>query len=451
MKTIFISCFFNLVVRNLLETDFFTLLKKQTGIRIILLVPEKNKEFYQREFGAENILIEPIAFRPLSKLNLFFHVWSWNLLNTRSKKIHKQVQLGKDKNYIRYIFNSFIAWTGGFSLIRKTFRFLDRYLVPGGGFKVLFDKYKPDLVFATDLQDLRAQEFSDSYLVREAKRRGIYSVGMGRSWDSMTTKGLLRTLPDIVVIQNNNIESWAINYHSVPKNRLRVVGVPHYDDYLVGQRSNREEFMKKLGLDPARKYIFVTPPSDIWTGDKFFNKFLFTELAKLGEQVVVRFPLFGALETGGFKPPAGMIFDVPQNVAKLEESMLRRSDDRHLADLIYHSEVVLTSPSSIVLDSAIFDKPTVLIGFDGEKPKPFWDSLLRYYEYEHQQEVIGQGKLPIAKSPKEMRDLLKSYLERPDTNREDRKRVAEGACFKLDGRSGERLSSLLWNILTLKK
>ncbi len=451
MKTIFITCFFNLVVRNLLETDFFSLLKKKSDIRIVLLVPEKNKDFYQREFGAPNVLVEPIKFRPLSKINLLFHVLFWNLLNTYSKKIHKLVRLGKDHNYLSYVFLSLIAWTGGFGFIRNFARLLDYYLIPGGGFNALFEKYRPDLIFATDLQDLRAQEFSDSYLVREAKRRGIYSVGMGRSWDSMTTKGLLRTLPDIIAVQNTNIESWVINYHGVPKSRLRVVGIPHYDDYLVGQRSDREEFMTRLGLNPARRYIFVTPPSDIWTGDKSFNNFLFNELAKLGEQVVVRFPLFGALETGGFKPPAGMVFDVPKNVVKLEESMLRRSDDQHLANLIYHSDVVLTSPSSIILDSAIFYKPTVLIGFDGDKPKPFWDSLLRYYEYEHQQEVIKKGKLPIAKSPEEMRDLLKSYLENPEKDKEARKLVAEGACFKLDGKSGERLSNLLWNILTPTK
>ncbi len=449
MKTIFISCFFNLVVRNLLETDFFNILKNRSDIKIVLLVPEKNKDFYQQEFGAGNIIVESIPFRSMSKINLLFHVWSWNLLNTRSKKIHKLVQRGKDHNYFRYIFNSLVAWTGGFRFTRKLFRFLDRHLIPGGGFDALFDKYKPDLIFATDSQDLRVQELSDSYLTREARRRGIYSIGMGRSWDSMTTKGLLRTLPDLVVVQNLNIKSWAIKYHSVPENLIRVVGVPHYDDYLVGQRSSREEFMAGLGLDPTRKYIFVTPPSDIWTGDKSFNKFLFNELAKLGEQVVIRFPLFGDLATGGFKPPAGMIFDIPKNVSNLEESMLRRSDDQRLADLIYHSGAVLTSPSSIILDSEIFDKPTVLIGFDGERPRPFWNSLLRYYEYEHQLDVINKGNLKIAKNPEEMRELLRLYLEHPEIDQAARKQVAEGVCYKLDGKSGQRLADLMFKHLNI--
>ena len=198
MNTIFISCFFNLVVRNLLETNFFKRIKDRPGLKIILLVPEKNADFFQKEFGGLSMIIERIPFRPLSKINLLFHVWSWNLLNTKSKKIHRLVELGKRRNYLNYFFNSFIAWTGSFSLVRKIFRFLDYYLIPGGGFKQLFEKYRPDLVFATDLQDLRAQEFSDSYLVREAKRHNIPTIGMGRSWDSTTTKGLLRTLPDKV-------------------------------------------------------------------------------------------------------------------------------------------------------------------------------------------------------------------------------------------------------------
>lgn len=446
-KTIFITCFFNLVVRNILETDFFRILRSRPDLRLILLVPAGKADFYRQEFGGGNILIEEVPVRPISKVNLLFHWLSWNLLKTRSKKIHKLVQLEKDRNFLRYWLLSFAAWLGGFRSIQRIFRAFDYRLVPGGGLDDLFEKYKPDAVFATDIQDLRVQELSDTYLIREARRKGIPSAAIGRSWDSITTKGLLRTLPDLLILQNNQIKEWAVKYHGVPAEKIAVVGVPHYDNYLNGRRTPREDFFMRLGLDQRRKLVFVTPPSDIWTGDKSLNIYLLNVLAELGEQIVVRFPIFGGMDLSGFVRPANMIFDIPKNESRLEETMLRRSDDDHLADLIYHSDVVVTSPSSIVLDAAIFGKPVVLIGLDGPKTKSLWSSLRRYYEYEHQQAVIKQGFLKVAKTNEDLLNQIRFALENPTKFAPGFKVIAENACYKLDGQSGRRLAETIIGLI----
>jgi hypothetical protein len=135
----------------------------------------------------------------------------------------------------------------------------------------------------------------------------------------MTTKGLLRTLPDTLAVQNEWIKAWAVEYHSVPIKSIVVVGIPHYDHYLKERRTPRDVFFKNLGLDPDRKMVFVTPPSDIWTGDVSFNAYLLKILAELEKQVVVRFPIFGDIELSGFKPPKHMIFDIPNRASRLEE------------------------------------------------------------------------------------------------------------------------------------
>ena len=60
-----------------------------------------------------------------------------------------------------------------------------------GMFDYLFNKYKPDMVLATDIQDLRVQELCDTRW-SERLKEGYLQYGYGRSWDSMTTKGLLK-------------------------------------------------------------------------------------------------------------------------------------------------------------------------------------------------------------------------------------------------------------------
>lgn len=447
MKTIFITCFFNLVARNILETDFFKKLRSRPDLRVILLAPEKKGDFFRKEFGGGNVVVEEVPARPMSKLNLLFHVLSWNLLRTKSKKIHRLVQFGKDNSYVKYFLNSALSWFGGWPIIRKTFRYFDG-LIPSGGFDPLFDRYRPDLVFATDIQDLRVQELSDTHLIRAARRRGVFSVGMSRSWDSMTTKGLLRTLPDLIVVQTDNIKNQTVHYHSVPGDRVGVVGVPHYDAYINGGRTPRVDFFKKIGLDPKKKLVFFAPPSDIWTGDKNLNPFLFKTIASTGEQAVARFPIFGELDLGNFMKPENMVFDRPSNSDNLAESLLAKKDDAHFADLLYHSDVVVTGPSSVILDASLFNKPTILIGFDGEKIKPYWQRLSRYYDYEHQEAAIRMGELRIAKNGAELVEYIKEGLDQPKSGEEGRRRLANSFCRNLDGRSGERLANIIINALS---
>ena len=73
-KTIFISCFFNLVARNILYTDVFKILSSRNDLKIILLVPTGKKAVFEREFGGPTVVVEEIQFCRLSRLNLLFHL-----------------------------------------------------------------------------------------------------------------------------------------------------------------------------------------------------------------------------------------------------------------------------------------------------------------------------------------------------------------------------------------
>ncbi|MEK7674082.1 MAG: CDP-glycerol glycerophosphotransferase family protein [Patescibacteria group bacterium] len=448
-RTIFITCFFNLVGRNILSTKFFELLKSSDKFKIVLLVPSDKETLYKHNFGADNVVIEPIFIKKIGTVNLFFHWIFWNLLDTESKKIHRVVQLNKDKNIFSFLLKTFISKIGHLKIFVSFLRRLDYKIVPGGGYDQLFNLYKPSIVFSTDPQDLRLHELGDSYLLREAKRHNIATFAMSRSWDSITTKGILRTLPDILIVQNMNIKKQAIKYHFIYSDKIRVVGIPHYDNYISGKRSDREIFFKKMGFDSNKKLVLFVPPSDIWTGDKTLNKHLLNGLSKTGEQIMVRFPIFGGLDLGDFKSEGKLFFDMQNNSEKLEESFMNKEDDNHLADSLYHCDVVVTGPSSLMLDAAVFDKPIVLIGYDGGDSgykKPYWKRLSRYYDYEHQKDFLNSGFAKIAKNPEELILFVKDYLNNPKTDSSARKIVAMDIS-SLDGNSGARLFSVFVNLL----
>lgn len=441
-KTIFITCFFNLSVRNILGTEFFKYLSRDEGLRIVLLVPQGKADLFRKEFGKENVLIEEVKFRKLSFFNLLFHLLSWNLLNTPSKKFHRWMSLKKGEGRTAYFLKSFLAFLGRSRFIIRLFRWLDYILVKKGSYDYLFKKYQPSLVFATDMQDLRVQEMSDTYLVRAARKLGIKSIGMSRSWDSITTKGLLRTLPDVLVVQSETIKGQVIKYHAVASKNIEVIGTPHYDTYLNRSRTSRQDFFSCIGLDPNKKLILLCAPSDMWTGDKELIPALLQVFAELGEQTIVRFPLFGGFDVSDFKKPPSMVYDMPKNVSKLEESFLDLKDDDHLADLIFHSDVVITGPSSIILDAAIFNKPVVLIGFD-ETKRSLWQNIARYYEYEHQKQTIKEGGFKIAKSKADLINLVQHYLDFPNEGRKEREKVAQSVLDPSNFRQGGVLNEIL--------
>ena len=69
----------------------------------------------------------------------------------------------------------------------------------------LFVRYKPDLVVALSLTaDL------DVAVERTARQRKVPIVGMTRSWDNFTTKGILRVPPDILLLQNVFLKQMAL-------------------------------------------------------------------------------------------------------------------------------------------------------------------------------------------------------------------------------------------------
>jgi len=94
-------------------------------------------------------------------------------------------------------FNASFLWLlsklGHIKLYRKLLRWADFHFMPKKFYKEYFEKYKPDLIFASDV-------FSapDVNLLREARARGIFTIGMVRSWDNVTSKGMNRVIPAVI-------------------------------------------------------------------------------------------------------------------------------------------------------------------------------------------------------------------------------------------------------------
>ncbi len=111
----------------------------------------------------------------------------------------------------------------------------------------------PDVVLITPLVDLGSPQIDHYMSARALGLRTVLCVG---SWDHLSSKSVLRAIPDLVTVWNDTQKREAIELHQVPSERIVVTGAQCYDQWFGWQPSrSREEFCVHAGLDPAKPFV----------------------------------------------------------------------------------------------------------------------------------------------------------------------------------------------------
>lgn len=446
-RTIFISSFFGLISRNILSTDTLKILRENKELRIVVLVPPSKKDLYQKIYGGDNVFFESIGNKKISLIESYLNSIFLNSSDTSARRIHRIIERQKNGRYIITAFFWFFSKMSHLKLFRYFLRLLHSVFWKYNlDISKCFDLYSPDIVFSTDIF-----EQNDIDLIIEAKKRKIMNIGMIRSWDNITTKGLNIILPEKLIVNTPQIKDEAIKYSDFKPKDIFVVGIPHYDAYITEKRESKEKLFRDLGLDPDKKTVFFAPPSDIYTqGDSVAYKII-KELLNEDFQIIVRLYIVGKVDLKEIVPIKNKIaIDDPGSGIDFKNADLTGKDS-HLADLLFYSDVVIAFASTLAIDAIVFNKPVVFIGFDGDKKRNYWESLRRFYDYDHQRSILKFGGIKLAKSIEDLVKYIKYYIKNPTLDYEGRKKIVDERCWKLDGKSGERLANVLLEFIKLKK
>ncbi len=446
-KTVFITAFTNFVVRNLLDTDFLNMVTRPDNVRVVILAPEKEREYLEKNFSSAKVIIEGVPVAPLSRRKILIGALSRLLINTNTSRMFLKMRTNFRNVLSAFSYYGSRVVTGvcaGWKPAILFVRWLDRNTLPSDRFRIYFERYKPALVFSTDITD-RSSGDSDIDLIREAKKNGIPVIGMVRSWDNLTTRGVIREVPDRIAVWNEVIKEECRVYNHIPARDVVVVGIPHYDKYLNTRTDSRAEFFRSAGLDPGKKTILFVAVADMFLHKQFsgrheeYNRRILELLRRLDPrifQVLVRFPLIGEVDLGNFVPPANMAFDRPAKLFGKGE--LNSEADRHLINSLAHSDVVLPGPSTIAVDALLFKKPVILIGFGG---------IRKFLDLEHLQPLTRGGGCHVASNEDDLIESIGAYANDPTRNNEQREKTLEQICYKTDGNSSQRLASELLRFL----
>lgn len=431
-RTIFITSCHPLISRNILSTGVLEMLLK-AGFEIVLIVPDSKKEFFLRSFGQAGVTVEGISYASTKRDGLMKYL-SLASLSTRTLSIKRQTEMKGSGSFSHFILSNRLA--------HSTIRFLEKISYKKDLFSDLFNKYQPDKVFCTDIQNE-----IDIALLNEAHRKGIYSFGMVRSWDNLTSKGLIRSIPQKLIVWNNIIKKEATLLNAVPDSAIAAVGIPHYDSYKKCDFSDKASFFKKIGGDPEKKMALFIP-----IGDRYLTKnnvdadvvALLDSVLPADYQILVRFPpgdyVRGIENNPGRFDKSRVLYDrIAMTSDSIKMTEIRKDDDIHLAQTLHWSDIVISGPSTLVIDAAYMDRPLILSGFDGTETKPYLDSIRRYYDYDNFIPILESGGAKLAKSSDEFVSYVKEYLADPKKDVKGRKNLAEKQGALDDEMSTKRL------------
>jgi hypothetical protein len=112
---------------------------------------------------------------------------------------------------------------------------------------------RPDVLLITPLIELGSPQLD---YVRAARALGIRSALCVWSWDHLSSKALIRVVPDRVVVWNETQRDEALRFHGIPPEQVVVTGAQCFDQWFDRQPSrDREAFVRRVGLESGRPFL----------------------------------------------------------------------------------------------------------------------------------------------------------------------------------------------------
>lgn len=449
MKTLFITSFHSFISKNVLNTGVLRTLRDAQDLRIVIFVPKNKASFFERHYADGNVVIEGVDVARIagSRINTFFSRLLFLMIDSHYiwyKRVERRDARPGAFAWVKfYVYGALIRILSGSRTLNRLARSLYRRLTPKGFFAEHFEKYRPSLVFSTDVFDP-----FDARLLNEAKHHGVKTIGMIRSWDNCYSKGLLAVLPDRLLVNNELIKEEAVTLHDYPAERIAIVGLPQFDAFVNEERTARAAFFRAIGVDPGKRLVVFAPAGTIlsdtdWQICEILEKARDEGRLRKDVHFFIRNHPGHPADLSRFENRPGFTVQNPGHVfdTNAKNTELDPNDQRFLADLLFHSDLVMYVATSLGLDSAVYDKPQIMIILDGHEKKAYAQSVERYHDEDHMKKLIATGGVRVVRDKDDLIARINAYLENPKLDQDGRERIVKEQLYKIDGKSSERVVS----------
>ena len=323
------------------------------------------------------------------------------------------------------------------TLLRNAWR-VERLLVPVENYESVFRAEKPAAFISTD--PLSPSEWP---ITIAASAAGIPTLGLVRSWDHLHKR--LSAYTEKLGVWNAINKREASQLESVPPESIQIVGPVQFDPYFASDTIvSRDEFLRSVDLDPGKKTILLA------TGGPFFK---LAQAAWLDELLAATrankfdFPVQIVCRThpSDMLGPFIKYLHDPDVVCDFHEEYSPTLDwviglpaIRKQANIMYHADVVITPASTITLEAAIFDTPTLVIAYNNADPETIRTVLEKFTFIRHFKAIVERKLVPVARSTDEMISWTNRLLADPNAFRAERAQIVHDWVAFTDGGSARR-------------
>jgi hypothetical protein len=405
MRTIFISVQTGMVVRDVLRSGPLRRVLGHPDTHVVLLTPGVRDPAFVDEFAHERVNIVPhTPYAPTPMV--------WRLMTRRWR--HARTP----------------------ALADAIHRLEARFIPTPPDYERLFAEYRPSLVVSGD--PLRP---GDANLIAAARRHGVPSLGSVRSWDNLMKH--LRTRPDAVTVWNAINAREAVEIDRFRPDQVTQVGAPQLDVYF----SNRDT--ADLGLDPRKKTLVLATSSFTYESDQTYLVDMLLEAMRNGE---IRHPLQIVLRLHPddrvgrylkYRQAPEIILDIPERYMATLGWTMTQADLQRMAALLERADIMVNFATTVTLEAAIVDTPTLLVAFSPIDPDEMQRYVVGMHFGLHYKALVERDLVPVAWDRSQLVNWVNRYLDDPSLYRAQREAIVREWVQFTDGCSGRRLGDAI--------
>lgn len=294
----------------------------------------------------------------------------------------------------------------------------------------------------------------------EAQRMRIPAFAAITNYDNIVNMGYRAFEPTCLGVWSEHMADEVIKLHRYPAKRLEVIGPVQYDRYTQPLQISREEFLRSIHLDPSQKTIFFAGGVNI---NHYFEIYrLFVEgkerIWKDGFNFIVRpQPHAKLLDSPGWRiieklfTQSGVYVSNPGSIDAIGDRTQELRLDLGLDDgvdelhcLLRYSDVLINNFSTMGLEAAICDLPTIHIGYDAYTFGVRFGVTTGFQRrMTHNRKPMRLKASKVAKSEKDLLEYIGQYLSDRNLDSEARYEYAVSECGELDGHAASRLMTMI--------
>lgn len=313
-----------------------------------------------------------------------------------------------------------------------------------GAERQLIRDFRPDVVFSPHI----AEGFGRR-LLAAAGALGTPSVGNLASWDN--TYRPLRARPERVTCWSERSKGELVSFCGYREDQISVTGAPAFDPYFQdGASWSRDQLCNHLDLDPSRPIILYAslgqfrPFMDETGTFAALVEVLDQGLVPGDPQIVLRLhPLSRLVYFDSFLDRPDVTVSRFKGYTPGMMWTPTREEVIVAGNLMRHADVCISPGSTMTIEPAIFDTPTILPVVNLYTQEAYTEFFRQIWLDGHFKEIVEKDWVPVVRTVDALGAAITKTLSDPSWYREGRAAVRETILGPLDGCATERIAGFL--------